>query len=297
MTPHFIGPPDAPLFVGGEWAGGATPAVGQHPLILLSHGTGGTADSLAWLARSLAARGYVVAGVNHPGNTALEPYTAEGFLLWWERARDMTTVLDSLLEDAELGPAIDPERVGAAGFSLGGYTAFVLAGARTDPQRFLDYCATPNAEGCGDPPEFPDLFARWKTLRTTDAEFQRLEAQAGRPLADKRVRGIFAIAPAIAQAFEPDSLRNLGVPVEMVVGAADTMAPPSTNAQYLATHTGGSVTVLPGAVAHYTFLASCTENGRRELPEPCSDAPGVDRDATHHQVAGLAIDFFDRVLR
>jgi predicted dienelactone hydrolase len=87
------------------------------------------------------------------------------------------------------------------------------------------------------------------------------------------------------------------VPVEIVVGAADTMAPPSTNAQYLATRTGAGITVLPGEVAHYTFLATCTDRGRRELPGPCFDAPGVDRDATHRQVAGLAIDFFDRVLR
>jgi hypothetical protein len=30
----------------------------------------------------LAAAGYVVAGVNHPGNNALEPMTMEGFVLW-----------------------------------------------------------------------------------------------------------------------------------------------------------------------------------------------------------------------
>jgi predicted dienelactone hydrolase len=296
MRSHLLGPPDAPLFVGGEWAENAKPAPGKHPLILLSHGTGGTADSLAWFATALAERGYVVAGVNHPGNTALEPYSAEGFLLWWERAQDVTSILDALLKDTELGPAIDATRIGAAGFSLGGYTTFVLAGARTDPQRLLDYCASPRAEGCADPPEFPNLFARWKELRQSDASFRAREAQAGHSRADARVRAIFAMAPAIAQTFVPDSLKSIRVPVEIVVGEADAMAPPTTNARYLAGATNGKVTVLPGGVAHYTFLASCTDHGRRDLPGLCFDPPGVDRKAVHERVASLAASFFDRSL-
>ena len=295
MRSHRLGPPDAPIFAGGEWAENAKPAPGKHPLIVLSHGTGGTADSMAWFAAALAERGYLVAGVNHPGNTALESYTAEGFLQWWERAQDLTSMLDALLKDTELGPAIDAARIGAAGFSLGGYTAFVLAGARTDPQRLLDYCASPGAEGCADPPEFPNLFARWNELRQSDARFREFEAQAGRSRTDARVRAIFAMAPAIAQTLVPDSLKAIRVPVEIVVGESDVIAPPATNARSLASATTSRVTVLPG-VAHYTFLARCTDQGRRDLPGPCSDPPGVDRMAVHERVASIAASFFDRSL-
>ena len=121
MADHYIGPPGSPLFRPGEWADDA-PAAGRFPLIALSHGTGGSAQIMAWLARGLASRGYIVAAVNHPGNNALEGYTAEGFLIWWERARDLTTAIDMLLRDRELGRIIDPIQVGAIGFSLGGYT-------------------------------------------------------------------------------------------------------------------------------------------------------------------------------
>ncbi|MDP1013597.1 hypothetical protein Q6293_28055, partial [Klebsiella pneumoniae] len=69
------------------------PSHAQYPLLLLSHGTGGTASSLDWMAAALSANGYIVAGVNHPGNTALEPLTREGFMLWWERATDVSEVL------------------------------------------------------------------------------------------------------------------------------------------------------------------------------------------------------------
>jgi predicted dienelactone hydrolase len=128
------------LFRLGKWADDARPATGPFPLIALSHGTGGSAQIMAWLARALASRGYIVAAVNHPGNNALEEYTAEGFLLWWERARDLTTVIDMMLRDKEFGRLIDPNRIGAAGFSLGGYTVIALAGGRTDPALFRRFC-------------------------------------------------------------------------------------------------------------------------------------------------------------
>src|ERR1044071_4493636 len=44
----------------------------QYPLVLLSHGTGGSAIQMMWLGYYLAARGYIVAAVNHNGNTSSE---------------------------------------------------------------------------------------------------------------------------------------------------------------------------------------------------------------------------------
>jgi predicted dienelactone hydrolase len=67
-----IGPPGRALLVGGRFAVDARPRAGAHPVILLSHGFGGGAEDLSWLAGGLAARGYVVIGVDHPGNNALD---------------------------------------------------------------------------------------------------------------------------------------------------------------------------------------------------------------------------------
>jgi Platelet-activating factor acetylhydrolase, isoform II len=136
MTEHDIGRPGDPFFRLGAWSDDPPPAAGPFPLITLSHGTGGSAQIMAWLARALASRGYIVAGVDHPGNNAMEEYTAEGFLLWWERARDLTTVIDMLFRDRQFGRLIDRNRIGAAGFSLGGYTVIEIAGGRTDPAGF-----------------------------------------------------------------------------------------------------------------------------------------------------------------
>src|SRR5262245_39010455 len=187
MSDHHIGPAAAPLFTLGRWADEAPILQEQFPLIVSSHGTGGSAQIMAWLARDLASRGYIVAAVNHPGNNALEPYTAEGFLLWWERARDLTAVIDLTLADAAIGPRVDRNRIGAIGFSLGGYTVLELAGGRTDPALLRAFCASSGAADCADPPEFPNLFTRWAELHADSSEFRERVAQAGRSYRDPRV--------------------------------------------------------------------------------------------------------------
>src|SRR5207302_7415398 len=99
-------------------------AASKRPLIVLSHGTGGGAAAMAWLAETLASNGYIAAAVNHHGNTAAEPsYQLQGFMLWSARARDISVLIDKLLADPQFGAHIDPSRIGVAGFSLGGYTA------------------------------------------------------------------------------------------------------------------------------------------------------------------------------
>jgi predicted dienelactone hydrolase len=99
--PQWIGPRIVPFFSAGSAARdaplGARP---RRPLILLSHGDGDTASSLAWLGTALAAHGFVAVAVNHPGNNALEDYTVEGFSLWWLRAVDLSAVVDAMLAKA-----------------------------------------------------------------------------------------------------------------------------------------------------------------------------------------------------
>ena len=295
MSDQHIGPPAAPLFTLGRWADDAPMSQGPFALIVLSHGTGGSAQIMAWLARDLASRGYIVAAVNHPGNTALEPYTAEGFLLWWERARDLTAVIDLALADAVVGPRIDRNRIGAIGFSLGGYTVLELAGARTDPALLQRFCASRDAAECADPPEFPNLFERWTELQADSNEFREMAAQAGRSYRDPRVRAAFAIAPALGPAFVSESLSALDIPVQILAGQDDEIVPLATNARFFARAIPrATLELLPGG--HYTFLATCTDTGRLAQPVLCTDPAHVDREVTHRRASELAARFFERTL-
>jgi predicted dienelactone hydrolase len=284
------------LFVLGNAAQDASlaSAPAKFPLIVLSHGTGGSAMIMAWLGTALAAKGYIAAAVNHPGNNGTEAYTTLGFSTWWERARDLTVVIDSMLADPMFAGHIDPSRIGAAGFSLGGYTMIEIAGGITEPEAFTEFCASPRADGiCKSPPEFPTLLEDFEKLSKTDAEFQAALRHASDSYRDPRVRAVFAIAPALGPAFRPASLARIAIPVKIVAGQADTNVPIASSAKYFAANIpGAKLTIFPGNVAHYVFLDSCTEAGRKARPVLCTDGEGVDRDAIHANTAALAVEFF-----
>jgi predicted dienelactone hydrolase len=289
--------PGLNIFVLGNVAQKADLAAGppKFPLILLSHGTGGTALSLAWFGAALAAHGYIVAGVNHPGNNAAEAYTVEGFSTWWERAHDLSEVIEAILKDSTFGSRIDSTRVGAAGFSLGGYAMIEIAGGITDPATFIDFCASPKADGtCSSPPEFPTLIEDFRKLAKEKPEFLRHATDSYR---DARVRTVFAMAPALGPAFRLASLAKITIPVEIVAGEGDTNVPITSGARYLAANIPGSkLVVYPGAIGHYVFLDSCTEIGQKNASILCNDAAGVKRDVIHAQTIDSALQFFEHTL-
>ena len=285
------------VFEAGAWEENAQMAATpeKFPLVLLSHGTGGSALQLAWLGPVLAAHGFVVAAVNHPGNNATEDYTPAGFGLWWERAKDISTVLDRMLADREFGPRIDASGVGAAGFSLGGYTMMEVAGATTNLVSFRDGCAHP-MNLCDGPPEFPNLPARLMEATKTDPSIQRSLDHSNASYREPRIRAVFAVAPAIAVALNPESVAQIGIPVELVVGSKDPIAPAAENAQWLAKRIpDAKLTIVPGA-SHYTFLDDCTEEGRAKLPQLCATESAAERSKYHEQVAQMALEFFEKTL-
>ena len=270
----------------------ASPA--KLPLILLSHGTGGTAQTLAWFATALAAHGYIVVGVNHPGNNAMEPYTVQGFTLWWERAKDLSTVLDDILADPDFGPHVDRRRIGGAGFSLGGYTMIELAGGKTSREHYANACrASPDQVSCKPPPEFPDLIAKSNALAATDPAYAKALREDGASYRDSRIRAVFTMAPALGPAFAPASLKTIAIPVAIVAGAQDSIVPVDANAKYDAAQIPhAALTIFPGEVDHYVFVDECTEVGRSSLPLLCVDRPAVDRAAIHDEAIDLAAKFF-----
>jgi len=309
-TRQVIGPPNAPEFEAGmaaEHAGFAT-ATGKLPLVLLSHGSGGSAEQMAWLGTALARAGYIAVAVDHPGNNAHEPYTREGFALWWERATDLSQALDAMLADETFGPRIDPAKVVAAGYSLGGYTVLELGGAQTDINEFFDFCRSGSEASTNKTearrsdvdtsvcrvPEKYGLGSVDDILHAVHKTSAISLAASGDSYEDVRIKAIFAIAPAVGFTLTPETLQNFIVPVEIVVGKADRIATPRDNADYIRSQIRGTrETVLPG-VTHYTFLDTCTAEGKARLGPYCADE--VDRDAIHTQVSAMAVKFFDRAL-
>ncbi len=289
-------PPKKPIFFPGHAARNAPLANRdtQYPVVLLSHGTGGAALQMMWLGRALAARGFVVAAVDHHGNTAAEPaYDARGFRMTWERIPDLSIALDRLAADPTFGKHIDADDVTAIGFSLGGYTVTGLAGARTNLDRLRDFCAGPDADGTCEPQsEYPDAEDDFAKMLEDAPELLAAFDRSDDNYRDPRIDRVIALAPAIGQAFAPEDLALLGPPVLIVVGSNDNVAPLATNAAYLESHLPDArVEIIEGA-GHYVFMSVCTDRGRRYVAV-CKDSGDIDRGKVHERVVNAVLAFLD----
>jgi predicted dienelactone hydrolase len=296
---QWIGPPVVPFFSAGSAARDAELAAGpRRPLVLLSHGFGGAASDLAWLGAGLAARGFIAVAINHPGNNALEDYTAEAYSLMWLRAVDLSAVIDALLDDKTFGNQIDPTRIGAAGHSFGGYTVIAIAGGITDPMRLQTFCRSPASDAlCASSPQASKMRQASLERLGSDPDFQQRYNRAGNSYRDERVRAVFAMAPGPAPVFIPDSLNKILIPVAIVTGDVDEIAPPGSGAEALGKAIPhATVTMFPHA-GHFVFFGTCTAVGRVFIRAACSDPEGNDRDAVHAETIRLAFDFFTANLR
>jgi predicted dienelactone hydrolase len=266
------------------------------PLIVISHGTGGSGLGMAWLGEALAKQGYIAAAVNHPGNNATEPYTVEGFALRWERTRDLSEVITGMLADSEFGSHIDPNRIGAAGFSLGGYTMIEVACGVSDARGTVHYCDTNRVDDLPvNPEEYPTLVEDFRKLIREHPEVLERPAESFR---DSRVRSIFAMAPALGPAFPAAALKKITIPVEIVAGASDQNISIASGAKYFAAEIpDAQLHIFAGNVGHYAFLDSCTDAGRKNAPLLCVDGKGVDRNMVHRDAAQMASEFFRSTLK
>jgi pimeloyl-ACP methyl ester carboxylesterase len=113
------------------------------PLVVFSHGLGGSRLGYAHFGRHFAQNGFIALHLQHPGSDRAVwsggPFTVLGNVQEAAseanvlgRAQDVSFALDMLLADKGLGPVIDREAIAVAGHSYGANTAMLLAGAAVE---------------------------------------------------------------------------------------------------------------------------------------------------------------------
>ena len=110
----------------------AEAASGSFPMVIFSHGFAGERRQSTHLCTHLASHGFVVAGMDHVGNTTADMLAAAGTppdpdlirTFMADRPADASFVIDRMLA-GDSGLTVDPERIGISGHSFGGWTSLM----------------------------------------------------------------------------------------------------------------------------------------------------------------------------
>ncbi|PTT19952.1 dienelactone hydrolase [Acidovorax sp. HMWF029] len=245
------------------------------PLVVVSHGAGGSALGHHDTAAALADAGYVVAAINHPGDN-FQDLSRQGHLsAFATRPVDMSRLTDYMLGTWPQRAQLDAGKVGFFGYSRGGYTGLVAIGAKPDWTLRPDLC--------------PPL-----SMRPLCGEIRRNEIPAT-PAPDARIRAAVIVDPL--SVFDAKGLGQVGVPVQLWASALGGSGVTLQSVEVLRQGLPRAPDWHVAANAeHYAFLAPCPPALAEVAPEICRDAPGFDRVAFHQGFNAKVVGFFQQHL-
>lgn len=260
----------------------APASAGAHPLVVISHGNGGSFASHIDTAVALAHAGYVVAALTHTGDNYRDQSRAVDLA---NRPRQLKLLVDYMLTAWAQRAAVDPGRIGAFGFSSGGFTVLVAAGGIPDLGQIKPHCAA-----------HPDYFD-CKLVARFPAAVARLDA-APDWTRDARLKAVVAAAPALGYSFGQAGLSQATLPLQLWRAEFDHILPQPDYAEAV----DRDLPVRPDyrVVAnadHFDFLAPCSQALRAVAPDICVSRPGFDRTAFHAEFDRAVVAFFDAHLK
>lgn len=247
-----------------------TPVSGPLPLVLISHGGLRSArNSGSWLAAGLAGQGMIAVEVAAP-----LPETADAALNEiWHRPQDLSDALTGLMNDPDFSDFIDPSRIGAVGYAMGGTAVAQLTGATLDVPGYAAACEAPAAEISADCAWFAAQGASPDQVDTDALSVSRADPRITAALAIDPEYAALLSLPEGAEGAPPLAVLGLGALPAEIAGA-------------------GHPTVLPGATPLDGF-GLCTQQGAAILAEDggdaalCGDDPAA-RQAVHERIVSLA---------
>jgi predicted dienelactone hydrolase len=251
-VPTAIGPypfdvsPDAPI------------AEGRFPLVVVSHGNGGSHLVYRTITTHLARNGYVVAQLEHPGNNRNDNRLEGTYENLVNRPRHVRIAIDAVSSDPELGAHVRTDEVAILGHSMGGYAALAVAG--------------------GIP---------WTK------EGKRVEVEP-----DPRVRALVLMAPGTAFYFPPDSLRDVTVPILMLTAEHDPVTPRWQAELLLDRVPDRSRVTWKEIenAGHFSFLSPFPPRMRNPGFLPSTDPEGFDRERLHERLPREILEFLNNTL-
>jgi predicted dienelactone hydrolase len=232
---------------------------GSFPLVLISHGSGGSPLVYRTIGSYLAMNGYVVAMPEHSGNNRDDNHlhgTVENLV---NRPRHIRLTIDAVSSDAHFKNSVLPDTTAIIGHSLGGYTALAVAG--------------------GQP---------WTRSR------QRIEVES-----DRRVKALVLMAPATGWYLPEDALQKVKTPILLLVAEHDRITPGWQGKLVLdrvPNRSQVTYRVIENA-GHFSFLSPFPPAMRNPNFPPSTDPEGFDREKFHEKLDAELLAFLDGTLR
>lgn len=243
------------------------------PLVLISHGLFGDRFSHHDTAEFLADGGFAVITLDHTLDSiaSIKTKTADDIASFLVRPVDIKRAVSFLSRSSDAPVDIDARRIGFFGFSRGGYTGLVLAGAVPDFR--------------APPFPCPEEFHMCKQIRENDIPDHG-------PGYEPRIR-VFVVADPLSFFPNKSSLKNIIAPIQlwssehggMGVRAEDVASVKENLPDAPEFH-------RPAHSGHFSFLFPCSTDVAKAAPFLCTDPSGFDRAGFHKQFNARVLEFF-----
>ena len=261
------------------------------PVVVISHGLGSDRISFQYLAKHLASYGFAVAVPEHPGSNAQQIQnlvTGRSNQLaapaeFINRPLDIKDLLDYLTKLSTTDPAyqgqLDLQRVGVIGQSFGGYTALALAGAGINFAQLENDCELENET--------------WNLSLLLQCRARGLERNQYN-FGDPRIKAAIAINPIVSSILGETNLSKIKIPVMLIAGSADTVAPALLEQiqPFTWLTSPNKYLVLMNNGTHFSTI----EESPQSLFLPPAEAIGPEPALARRYVSGLSLAFMESFL-
>jgi predicted dienelactone hydrolase len=261
------------------------------PVVVISHGLGSDRIAFQYLAKHLASYGFAVAVPEHPGSNAQqiqnlvtgrtnELAEPAEFI---NRPLDIKDLLDYLTKLSTTDPAyrgqLDLQRVGVIGQSFGGYTALALAGAGINFAQLENDCELENET--------------WNLSLLLQCRARGLERNQYN-FSDPRIKAAIAINPIVSSILGETNLSQIQIPVMLIAGSADTVAPALLEQiqPFTWLTSPNKYLVLMNNGTHFSTI----EESPQSLFLPPAEAIGPEPALARRYVSGLSLAFMESFL-
>ena len=280
-----LGPFDA------EFAKEAPIKVGNHEIILLSHGNSGRYRNHYLTAQALAEAGFVVIAPQHEADYLVGGHNTAQALD--HRYLELSEALNATLSEPEFKANVNQEKVHGLGYSLGGATILLASGAGYSLQKVAQHCQdnhVSDAIFCEDPGwvfRFIQSFRHDVNLRPTPDSFRNPTLINGK---------VVLVAPVFQGIDVTPPLSMTSLNVFAIEGDKITMPKFHARPLYdmISRDTPGDYQMIPGH--HYAFIAPFPKWLTEERSIPVAEDPeDFDRSAFLAMINAKIVAAFTRL--